>query len=70
MKIPVLFIHGSEDLMVPPSDMERLLEACGSEKKDSLLIEGAGHAQSAEKDPESYYGAVFSFLDEALEPSL
>ncbi|MBQ1907511.1 MAG: alpha/beta hydrolase [Firmicutes bacterium] len=66
VRVPVLFIHGSEDLMVPASDMEKLFEACGSEKKDSLLIEGAGHAQSAEKDPERYYGAVFGFLREAL----
>ena len=64
-RVPVLFIHGSEDVMVPASDMDRLYEACGSEKQ-RLLIEGAGHIQAAEKDPKTYYETIFSFLDNYL----
>ena len=51
---PTLFIHGNDDRIVPASDEGRLFEACGADLKDILTIEGAGHAQSCYKDPESY----------------
>ncbi len=64
IRIPALFIHGSEDKTVLPSDLDKLYNACGSTVKKKLLIEGAGHVQAAEKDPELYYGTIFRFLKE------
>lgn len=60
--IPTLFIHGTEDEMVPYEMSEELYEAAACEK-ELLLIDGAGHAQAPDKDPERYYGTLEAFLD-------
>lgn len=60
--LPILVIHGTEDVFVPPEMAEQLYEAAGG-PKELLLVEGAGHAQSQDKDPQRYYGTVFSFLE-------
>ena len=45
-KLPMLFVHGAEDKLVPCYMVKELYEACGSENKDLLIVEGADHAQS------------------------
>jgi fermentation-respiration switch protein FrsA (DUF1100 family) len=64
-RLPVLFIHGSEDAFIPVDMTRELYQAAGGEK-ELLIVEGAGHAQSQDKDPEAYYGTVFSFLNSYL----
>lgn len=44
-KTPTLFIHGDQDEYVPTYMVYNLYNAC-SAKKDLLIIEGAGHAES------------------------
>ena len=44
-KVPVLFIHGSEDDFVPRWMTEKNYKECVSEK-ELLIVEGAGHAVS------------------------
>lgn len=63
--LPVLMIHGEEDDMVPVDMAYELYEAAAGEK-ELLIIPGAGHAQSVDKDPETYYDAVFEFLGKWL----
>lgn len=58
--LPVLFIHGKEDDMVPVSMAQDLYEAASGEK-ELLIIPGAGHAQAMEKEPELYFDTVFDF---------
>lgn len=65
-ELPILFIHGDQDAFVPLEMAEELYEAADCEK-ELLVVEGAGHAQSQDKDPESYYGTVFSFLNTYVE---
>ncbi len=60
---PTLFIHGDEDAMISVDMAYELYEAASCDKK-LLVMEGAGHAQSQDKDPEQYYGTVSGFLDE------
>ena len=64
-QIPTLFIHGTEDEMIDPQMTEDLYEAAAC-PKELLLVEGAGHAQSQDKDPELYYGTIFEFLEKYL----
>ena len=61
-KIPTLFIHGTEDEMVPYEMSQELYDAAVCEK-ELFLVEGAGHAQAPDKDPEGYYGKVEKFLE-------
>lgn len=60
-KIPILFIHGKSDEMVPYQMSVNMYESATCEK-EILLIEGAGHAQAPDKDPETYYTTIFGFL--------
>ena len=60
-KVPVLFIHGTEDPLVRPSDTEENSAACASEHK-TVFIEGAVHAQSYFTDPERYEKEVEEFF--------
>lgn len=64
-RIPILFIHGDEDAFIPVSMAEELYAAAAGEKK-LLIVKGAGHAQSQDKDPEAYYDTVFSFVSEYI----
>lgn len=66
--VPVLFIHGDEDRLVPAGDAKDLYEACASPEKEIMIVQGAGHAQSCYKDPDAYYDKVFDFIDRYLDP--
>ncbi len=67
-RVPTLFIHGSEDRMISARQSEELFEAEGAEK-ELLIIEGAGHGQPQDKDPEGYYDAVFSWVLDRIRAS-
>ena len=61
-KIPVLFIHGEADDLIPPSHSEAMVIATEG-YKDFRLIKGAGHAESVLTAPEEYAGYVKEFLN-------
>ena len=61
-KIPTLFIHGDEDKLVPYSMMNELYDASAAPVKEKMTVEGAGHADAKNKDPEVYFDRVFHFL--------
>ncbi len=60
-KIPILFIHGSEDNFVNTNMVYRLYDACPTQK-DLMVVEGAGHGQALYLDPETYFNKVFGFI--------
>ncbi len=62
-KVPILFIHGSEDNFVNTDMVYRLYDACPTVKA-LYIAEGAGHGQSAFLDPDTYFEKVFNFLEE------
>lgn len=61
-KIPVLFIHGGKDSFVPFAMQDSVYNACPSEK-ERLIIENAGHYQSAFEEPERYWNTVLAFCE-------
>ena len=63
--LPVLIIHGKEDDMIPVEMAYALYDAAGG-PKELLIIPGAGHAQAMDKDPELFYGTIFTFLKKNL----
>ena len=62
IKIPVLFIHGDEDGLVPFEMMEKLFDACTS-PKEKFVVSGAGHADCKKTNPTAYFDKVFKFLE-------
>ena len=60
-KVPMLFIHGTKDTLVPPVMAEELYAACTTEKK-LLLVPGAIHSAASQEDYELYYRTVAEFL--------
>ena len=59
---PTLFIHGASDAMISVQMSKDLYEAAACEK-ELLIIDGAGHAQAQDKEPEVYYGTIRNFIE-------
>ena len=60
--VPILFIHGKNDVFVPTWMSERMYEACTA-PKELHLIDNCGHAAAYLCAPEEYTGAVNRMLD-------
>lgn len=61
-RVPMVFIHGSEDNFVHTEMVYEVYEACQT-PKELLVVEGAGHGQAYQMDPELYFTTVFDFLE-------
>lgn len=61
IKVPVLFIHGDADKLIPLEMMNRLFDACAA-PKEKFIVTDAGHADSKNKNPDAYFEKVFAFL--------
>ena len=66
-KVPMLFIHGNADGLVPYEMLDRLFDASNAPYKEKFTVEGAGHADAKNKDPQVYFERVFNFLDRFSE---
>ncbi len=66
-KVPILFIHGGEDEVVPVSQSNDLYEACSAKGSDHLLISGATHAKTLETNTEKYWTNVDLFILDNIE---
>ena len=63
-KLPMFFIHGAKDALVPCYMVKDIYEACASEKKELLIVEGADHAQSFKVAREEYEEKLGNFIRE------
>ncbi len=61
-KVPMMFIHGDVDKVVPVEMAYACYEACTTEK-ELVIIEGAEHAQAHYHAREKYMQAVDSFVN-------
>lgn len=59
-KVPVLFIHGTDDDFVPVEMTYENYKACAAEKR-LLIVPGAGHGMSYILDKKGYEKAVLEF---------
>lgn len=64
MRLPIFFIHGAKDALVPSYMVNDLYEACASEKKELLIVENADHAQSFMVGRELYEEKLGRFIKE------
>jgi uncharacterized protein len=63
-QIPILFIHGTADDVVPVSMSQQLYDAA-PEPKQLLLIPGAGHFRIYQPGANSYLKAIQQFIEKA-----
>lgn len=64
IKVPVLFIHGDSDKLVPTKIVYKLYKRARC-KKALMIIENAGHGVSALVDKRRYWNGVFRFIEKA-----
>lgn len=64
--LPVIFLHGDTDDFVPFEMSIESYDACASEHKKLVKIEGAGHGLAFPAAQERYIKEVGDFFDEAL----
>jgi len=62
-EVPMLFIHGDEDKLVPYEMMHELYNASSAPKKEAVTFAGAGHASAKSAASEEYFSKIFSFLE-------
>ena len=65
LKLPVLFLHGTEDFIVPVTMCYDLYAACPSEKQ-KVIFEDANHANCALTDFSQYEATVLAFFESIL----
>ncbi len=65
--LPILIIHGGDDVFVPTAMAPKLYEACASPMKDFWIVEGAKHAMSEWIAGDLYWERKFAFIKKALE---
>ena len=64
INVPILFIHGTDDKLVPLYMMQQLYDNCKAPIKEIMTFEGVGHANSKYSNPELYFNRIFSFLNQ------
>ena len=62
---PILFLHGAEDHFIVPANSEAMRDAA-KDHSELRLIPGAGHAESALKQPQMYREIVTDFVGRVL----
>lgn len=65
--VPVLFFHGGEDYFVPCRMSEECFDACSSENKKRIVVDGAAHGMSFCVDGELYERELDEFLERILD---
>ncbi|MCR4595677.1 MAG: alpha/beta hydrolase [Lachnospiraceae bacterium] len=58
---PILFMHGEKDDYIPVEMCHTLYENYGGEK-DLYITPDAGHAESMDYDPDTYFSTIFEFI--------
>ena len=67
--LPMLFIHGMQDQMVPFNMMEKVYNAAKGEK-EKLIVEEAGHVMSYRVQPKLYWQTVYAFIEKYIKESV
>lgn len=65
-RVPMLFVHGKIDNLVPSYMAMELYENCSTPKKDILIVEGADHAQAHVNGKEAYEKKIDEFIEKYI----
>lgn len=68
VSLPLLVIHGEQDMIIPVEQGQALYEAAPSEKKTLLTVPGAGHNNLLYVATQRYFSAIATFIREQIAP--
>lgn len=60
--VPLLLIHGAQDMVIPVTQGKQLYEASPSKDKQQLILPGAGHNNLLAAGLERYFNAIRDFV--------
>lgn len=69
VRAPVLFVHGTEDIIVNYNQSEELFYKVTHDRKDIWIVNGAAHTQCWFKEPEQFEERVLAFIREHIDES-
>ncbi|MBO5896434.1 MAG: alpha/beta hydrolase [Clostridia bacterium] len=67
IKIPILFIHGGDDQIVPVDQSNDMFEACRGKGSDHVYMTGAAHCRAMHTDSVKYWRVVDEFILDNME---
>lgn len=67
IKIPILFIHGGDDRIVPVDQSNDMFEACRGKGSDHVYMTGAAHCRAMHTDSVKYWRVVDEFILDNME---
>ncbi len=62
IELPIMFINGENDTVVPPLVSKRLYENCDAEGVEEVIISEGTHGRNLEADEESYWAHIDGFI--------
>lgn len=65
-KTPTIFIHGDKDTFVPYEMLDKVYEACASDK-EKVTIPNSPHARNSCANPELYWNSVCAFINNYIK---
>ena len=66
-KVPMLFVHGKEDNLVPAFMAQELYDSCNSDYKDILIVPNADHAQAHVDGKAEYEVKIDEFMEKFVK---
>ena len=66
-KVPILFMQGDKDTLIPPYMADILYRACNAPEKEIHIIKGAIHGVAYQTNHDEYYATIESFLMPYME---
>lgn len=67
IEIPMLFIHGGDDKIVPVDQSNDMFESCMGRSSDHVYMTGAAHCRGMHTDPVKYWRLVDEFILDNME---
>ncbi len=62
IQLPIMFINGENDTVVPPLVSKRLYENCDAEGVEEVIISEGTHGRNIEADEVTYWSHIDSFI--------
>ncbi len=66
-RVPMLFVHGKDDNLVPSYMAQELYDNCSTPHKDILIVDGADHAQAHVGGKAEYEKKIDEFIEKYID---